>query len=322
MRKSIFKAIFIIAINIFFILILFFLCEYFIWNKYSNDYTKTSVLLDRKNIEFKYSLRNPKVSLTNIENYFTGNGNFYWGRKPDGLQYKNSVPITVFGCSFAYGQNLNYNQTFSYKLSKQLKRPVYNRAMPASGLQHMYLQSTLDSTYNNIPPADLVLYVMIQDHYRRLLINSFNIAENYFYLHYSDKKNKLVKDNYNNIFGNFYRSSYIQKYLNHYFSDRFIYNDKNADKLTNLVLSYFLETRKNLEKNWNKKFKFVIIFYKDITYEDLLSKKLKENGFIVIQTKELIKEDLNSSDFKLEDNHPNEKAWNLLVPLIVRELNL
>ncbi len=320
--KKIVKFSYIITINLILLVIIFISSEYIIWKKYSQEYTKNSILTDKKNIEFKYSLINPNVSLTKIKNYFTGEGNLYWGRKPDGLEYKDPNPIIVFGCSFAYGQYLNYNQTFSYKLAHILKRTVYNRAMPASGLQHMYLQSTLNSTYKDIPTADLVFYIMIQDHYRRILINSFNIAENYFYLHYSDKKNKLVKDNYNNIFGNFYRSSYIQKYLNHYFSDRFIYNDKNADKLTNLVLSYFLETRKNLEKNWNKKFKFVIIFYKDITYEDLLSKKLKENGFIVIQTKELIKEDLNSSDFKLEDNHPNEKAWNLLVPLIVRELNL
>lgn len=320
--KKIVKFSYIITINLILLVIIFISSEYIIWKKYSQEYTKNSILTDKKNIEFKYSLINPNVSLTKIKNYFTGEGNLYWGRKPDGLEYKDPKPIIVFGCSFAYGQYLNYNQTFSHKLAHILKRTVYNRAMPASGLQHMYLQSTLNSTYKDIPTADLVFYIMIQDHYRRILINSFNIAENYFYLHYSDKDNKLVKDNYNNILGNFYRSSYTQKYLNHYFSDKFIYNDKNADALTDLALLYFIETRKNLEKNWNRKFKFVVLLYKDIKYEDLLSKKLKDNDFIVIQTKDLTKEDLNSPKFKLADGHPKEQAWDLLVPMVIKELKL
>lgn len=66
-----YKLIIIIAINIIFILVLFFSFEYIIWKKYFQEYTKNSILTDKKNIKFKYSLINPNVSLTKIKNYFT-----------------------------------------------------------------------------------------------------------------------------------------------------------------------------------------------------------------------------------------------------------
>lgn len=57
-------------------------------------------------------------------------------RNPEGLNYKK-LPIILFGCSFTYGDGLNNNQTFSYKLSHLAKRPVYNRAECGWGVQHM-----------------------------------------------------------------------------------------------------------------------------------------------------------------------------------------
>ena len=54
-------------------------------------------------------------------------------RKPDNENFKNP-PILLFGCSFAYGEYLAQNQTFSYKLSKLLNSPVYNRAIPGFGV--------------------------------------------------------------------------------------------------------------------------------------------------------------------------------------------
>lgn len=47
---------------------------------------------------------------------------------------KNKKPVVIFGCSFAYGEYLNDNQTFGYKLSKQTGRTVYNFAYSGGDL--------------------------------------------------------------------------------------------------------------------------------------------------------------------------------------------
>ena len=56
-------------------------------------------------------------------------------RSPAGLEYKDKPSIVLFGCSYAYGQNLENEETLSYQLSRYLKRTVYNFALCGGGLQ-------------------------------------------------------------------------------------------------------------------------------------------------------------------------------------------
>ncbi len=317
------KYIKIILINIIFLAGLVFTFDFIIYKYYAVGFYKNHPAVYKIN-EFKYMPYRPEY-LSDLESYFNGQNNLYFGRKPDGLEYKYASPIILFGCSYAFGQYLNSNQTFSYKLAHLLKRPVYNRAISGSSFQHMYMQSISDSLYKVISDTDTVIYIMISDHYRRSMLYYFDILDLHVLPHFVIKNNKLIQDDYKNPVTNFLKSLYTAKYINHIFVENYIKNPENAEKLTDNALLYFIETRKNLEKKYNKKLKFIVIFFEDweILYKDILEKKLKDKGFITISTKDITDTDLRLEKYSMQDNHhPTEKTWDMLTPALVKKLKL
>ncbi len=325
MNKSL-KIILLVSFNIILLICLFFITDYLTYRialnpkKYLEEHPLSTFIPP-----YRYYLKNPHITFINLDGYFNGKDNIINGRKPDGLEYKKGKPIIIFGDSFAHGQYLNYNQNFSYKLAHKLKRPVYNRAIPGASLQHMYYQVSEENSsfYKDVPISDTIFYVMINDHYLRMSIFSdFDVIGGNFYLRYKIKNNKLVKDNYNNIFLNLIKSSYIVRAINCKYVDSYIKNPKNADKLTDLAVKYLVETRNCLEKRWNKKINFIVILYDNnkIDFEDILKEKLEKNNFTVISTDDLTQEDLNSEKYLMQDNlHPKEAAWNSLLPKILEK---
>ena len=313
------KTFLIIIFNLLFAALLLFICDVFIYKDLKKDYNKNGPK-EFQASEFKY-LTKPNYCL-NFETYFDGSDNIFKGRKPDGTEYKTNNPIIVFGCSYALGQFLNYNQTFSYKLAHFLKHPVYNRAISARGLAHMYWQTEDESFYKNVPSSDTIIYVMIDDHYRRMMVSFLDTLDLFRLRHYSITNNKLVADKLNNPLLNVLKSSYTIKLLNLKYAQNFINNQQNSDKLTDMALIYFLETRKQLEKRWNRKINFIVFLYEDkeIAYKEELSRKLKENNFTVISTKELTNDNLNEIKYKIPNNyHPTEAAWDLLTPKFIEK---
>lgn len=274
--------------------------------------------------KYTYDIMYPDY-MTDLKNYYNGLNNMFYGRKPDGLEYGNKNPITIFGCSFAFGQYLNNNQTFSYKLAHKLKRPVHNRAISGGSFQHMYMQTIDKSFYEDIPQSDTVIYVMIGDHYRRTMLNYFDILDYHVLPHYTKIGNKLIEDNYNNKLSNFINSLYTVKALNHLYANFRTINKIFENKVTDDTVFYFTKSRRELRKHWKKNFRFIIILYEDwdIPYKELLIKKLEKNGFIVISTKELTDENLRDEKYEMQDNnHPTEAAWDLLVPKIIEKFDL
>lgn len=285
--------------------------------------------MDQKAPPFQYLIKNPMVTFVNLKDYFNGKDNVCYGRKPIGTEYKKAAPILFFGDSYAHGQYLEPNQTFAYKLSKTLKRPVYNRAIPGASFQHMYYQVSDDfaeTFFKQVPYSDLIFFIIIDPHYERMTIFSdFGVIYNNFYLRYKFKNGKFIKDNYNNYFLNAIKSSYIIRTLNISYVKRYISNPKNADKLTDEMTAYFIETRKKLEEHWDKKSKFVVILYSyiPIRFKKELRQKLEQQDFIVIDTDDLTDVDLSSEKYMFQDNlHPKEAAWNLLTPKIIKTLDL
>ena len=88
-------------------------------------------------------------------------------------------------------------------------------------------------------------------------------------------------------------------------------------KLSNIPFSFIMKGLKPL--------KFIIIFFEDweILYRELLEKKLRNNGFITVSTKDLTGVDLRTEEYSMQDNHhPTEKTWDMLTPEIIKILNL
>ena len=306
----------IFIINLVFFLILFFLSEVIIFFVYKKS---SDIAI------FKYDLGQYKTNY-NFDNYFSGKSNEGSnGRTPDGLEYKSS-PIILFGCSFTYGQYLEKTETFSYKLAHYLKVPVYNRGRAGSGLQHMLYQSSLPEFYKEIKNPSKIIYLFLNDHYRRMYGLPFSIYDDGRFLHYKkNKNNELIKVNDNIFINNLVKSFYTYRYIKAKYIDYEINNAKNAEKLTDIVLAHFIETRKNLEKNYNKSLDFYVIFYDDsILYNKLLKKKLEDNNFKVILLYEFTDIDyynnLNPIYIMQDNGHPTGKTWDLLVPIIAKEI--
>ena len=313
--KKFFK---IIIINFIVFIILFFICDYIVYFIHLKLPTKEPKLFTK----YGYFYEMPYYT-KNLGAFFTGED--YMGRKPDGLEYSNKKPIVVFGCSYAYGLGLAYNQTFSYKLAHILKRPVYNRAMPGGGFQHMYYQ-VVDygnkDFFNDIPDVDTVIYIMISHHFSRLILNYFTVLSPWSLMTYSYKNGKFKINN--NKFINILKSTYIVKYLNQIYTYKKIYNFKYIDKYTDISVKFFELTRNKLEEHYKKKINFYVIIFEteNLPHNILFTYKLRNKGFKVISSYDLTKENLNLRKYKLKNDiyHPNEAAWDILTPLIAEKI--
>lgn len=299
MKKSL-----IIIFNILIFIILFISLEFIIYKFESNNISKTEPIP-----KFSYKIFNPEIKYDYLK---SKDNNLF--RNPNGLEY-SSMPITIFGCSVGYGQYLNDDQTFSYYLSKETKRPVYNRSIAGAGLQNMYYQVQSDEFYSDVPYSTDVIYIYINDHFRRMLGLPFYIIDRDFFLHYKYKNNQLIKDNYNNPILNFIKSSYSLSLL------RTVYYDKiqryHYKKLGEEAFVYFLKSRDELKKHWGKDFNFYVFFFIKSKSDKYLIEQLKNNGFKVILIQDLTSEDLNKPPYLASDNsHPSEEVWKLLTPKI------
>lgn len=306
-----------IVINILIFLTLIFLFDYFIFLYESN---KNPIWVRN----YGYVFKNPKIYSDNINDY---NNEIYFAQS----KLKNKLPILLFGCSYTFGEFLNTNQKFGYKLSKILNTDVYNRAFSAGTYSFMLWQTQQDEFYKQVPPSKNVIYIFMFDHFRRSYIYCFNLVSISFYIRYLNKNNKLIQDKYENPFKNFIMSLYFVKMLNDKYIRNFAESNKNYEKVTDDAVLYFIKSRENLEKHWENKvgkINFTVIFYHtdfepdyyDI-YKNALMKKLKDKGFNVISTDELTNEDLRDPKYLMQTNwHPTEKAWDLLTPLIAERI--
>ncbi len=328
--KKLFKISLVFFINILILSLVLFISDLLVYKHYKNIFydirPKTSQI---PNFTYKHYI--PSY-IYDLSGFFKEKDDiYYWGRKPDGLKYckgkKDCRPIVLFGGSYAYGQYLKYNQTFSYKLANKLKRPVYNRGIIGGSWHLMYFQTNDEKGrdfYKDVPPSDTVIYIMINDHYRRTLLNYFDVTDSFVYPHYTFKKDKFVMDNYNNLPVTFFNSLYTVKHFNHIYADNYVKNFKNNKKLTDTALKYFLLSREAMEKRWGKKVKFIVIVYDDwhLNHTDVFIDKLKENNFIVLKVSDYIKADLNSPEYKMQDNlHPTERAYEELADAVVKNID-
>lgn len=246
-----------------------------------------------------------------------------WGRAPEGLEYEGK-PIVLFGGSSTYGYNLNTEQTFSYKLAREAKRPVYNRAVTGWGIQHMLEQSRFEELYEDVQNPEYIIYTFTDDQPGLLFISNissydFLLKENN--LKFKNINGKLTKNKERNKILAFLKSTYTARTIKNWYIEKFVIKDesKTIEKI-GLILKYFIDTRKEMDSYWENA-KFVIFFYNDSAFNKMLSAKLEENGFITISAKDLTTKNLRNDKYSW-NNMPTGEAWNLLTPLIAEKLEL
>ena len=309
-----------LLLNLLILSLLLFTCEIAVWITENNNLLKQKDEMRLNNGMFKFHSGIKHFKLT--DSYFSDK-NYCITRPPAGLNFTKK-PIAVFGCSYAYGYRLNNEQTLSYKLSQLSRRPVYNRAYPGWGIQHMLFQAKLPILYNQVPEPEFVIYIFMNDHLRRLYLLTFmsnNMLNENFNLRFKEKNNSLVIADDFNPFINFFRRLYITNELDFLFVKYITLRKSNENNYYNFALKHFIESKKEMQKRW-KNSKFVIFFYNDLYSENKLKEKLENEGFIVLGNYDLSNENLSDKKYLSDDYHPKEDAWNLLTPLLVKKLNL
>ncbi len=329
------KVLKIILVNILLFFIGLLACDYILYKVTCNEYAKKSgsekTKLYPPPAYFDFYKRN--YTLTTLQ-FMREHQNELMFRPTfkDEIKEPKKPSILVFGCSFAYGGRLTEKQTFAYKLQKATNRLAHNYAICAAGIQHMlYIIQHPDFLKRVDDKPEYAIYVYISDHQRRLHVDSHPIETNGLYLRYSLKNDKLelIKEYLPSWF---YRTFIVRRYM-HNVHDKFFdfqyYYDENKSKqleYDNFVLAnaIFLESKRLLSERYPG-IKFVILKYTDYFVVNEYPKMwdtLREEGFIVLDTKDLIGRTFTVEDTVEDKFHPNEQAWDLLVPKVVEKLKL
>ncbi len=277
--------------------------------------------------KFNYSLRTIPFKdywLRNEEDFYCLNKKYLGYDKK-----KEKPPIILFGCSFADGAFLRYNQTFGYKLSQLTNRTVDNRAYGGLGPGTMVWQTKSEDLYKYInadyPEVSMqpeyAIYIFISDHFLRIYNDKFGgpiyskVTIGY------DFTNDGLKES-NSFLIWLCRFTCIKLPIQNF------YDRQSVDAHSGLFKAYITESRKELQKRYPN-MKFIIIkhpideqHYNNPVYNCKVWEELKNEGFIIYDLKKEADIDIMSEQYALPDKHPNEAAWDAVTPKFVKDLNL
>lgn len=235
-------------------------------------------------------------------------------RKPIGLEYGNS-PIYIFGCSYAYGQYLEENETFQYLLSKSIKHPVYNDAYLGMSVQHMlYLLENKNYDFDKTKPP-FIIYMMIYGHWGRMFSDFFDLTTDSLYLKYEEKGNELVLPLKYKKTSHFYM--YIYKKIKCIYASNILAS--NEKKRFEFLRKHLIKA-KQLINSKSPETKFIIYSY-DVSFTQEERELLEKDGFVLISNCDLTNVNLTSEKYMRQaDWHPTAEAWKILTPLFVKKI--
>ncbi len=262
-------------------------------------------------------LQNPYRSefLHIMHDYYLDIENAFETRKP--FIIKNT-PVTLFtGCSFTYGMHLEENKTPHVIFSRYSKESSYNWGRPATSPREIlsnFRYNIYELPQNN--NVKYVIYTYIKDHKRRL----YDDMCKYEY-DFKEKNNKLIKRNFIPFIEQLKITRAIKQWR--------YYNIDKGDcsvKVQNLFSLYIKEIYDEISKKYsfyNKPVKFIILIYDedecDINWQNEISKY--SSNIKIIKIKDLLKFDYTQKEWLLEDlSHPNEKFWDVLLPILYKNL--
>lgn len=268
--------------------------------------------------KYKENIRDAIKSGSSIKNLISirmFNDKLYdkYYRQPIIVHNAKDGDIIIFGCSFGYGDGLENNQTFGYKLSQILHRNVYNRSDGGFGPQMMLYQIQSGKIAKLVKNANSIIYVYAADpEHRSLKYRCWP------FLYKVSVRYKLMKDN----------SLKLQK-ISYLFAHSFIYRlieeaypkilgEEYCKKLfIRIIEESYIETQ-NLYPNSN----FYILVYSHYNFP--YKEQFEKMGIKVIQVKDLTNENLQNIEYVISEynHHPNEKAWDLITHLFVKEAEM
>ena len=243
-------------------------------------------------------------------------------------------PVIIFGCSHAYGIDLNEEQTISYKLANLTKRPVYNKSFMGWGIQHMlYWLQYNPEIFKEVKNPEYIIYIYCPGHIERLYKYQGWPHDSGKYLRYKlDKNNNLKLINVYDypLYWRLFSVKYIQYYLQN------IQSQKTQENLK--LFKAILKEISNIIKIKYPKTRMIILLYpgdntcysrnnypydNDYYFDKATMQEIKDMGFEIINLDTFLGGHQSCEPkYKCAINHPSEAFWNEIVPKLARKLDM
>ena len=309
MKKFVFVLVFVITF-----LIAFFLSDFYVFRQEAIEYINAgNSYIVKKYVQFITRDTSPEAYRKNII--------FPSSDCINHVQHRESKegPVLLVGGSFTFGHQIPKEKTLHRVLAKYCSRPIYDRSYSGYSVNQMLYQLQDEAFYKIVPEPEYIIYTYIPDHIRRLYQPCMFSISQYYGAHYSMKKDKN---------GNYYLKH--RKYP--LFYDRFNFVARIIDikpfdianDYSRLFLKqHFIEAKKAVDKHWqNVKF-IILVYYDDDTfYFEQIQEDLEKIGYIVIERNDLVPFKDKDIRYSLNENdgHPNDKAWDAIVPKLIEYL--
>lgn len=321
------KIIKIIVINIIIIFLLLGVTELFFAGVQTN-----SALLERSRVDHQSRVVNqPKLPIDRYLQevfdrihyfYFEFNYNSYFNisdfRKPAiGSQYKNKN-IILAGCSYTYGDHLDYKDTMGVVMSEFLKEyKFYNIGLSGSSPREtLYiLRNYEEYAQDDILPqkgndTKYFIYTFIDDQERRLINNVYKPSPSFkvYKDKNGDKKLKLYKAS------NIPQRSFLYRYYTYNFEPG------KCKYLEDLFELYMKEIKADVNRLYPNA-KVVLLIYCGDSFLNIPN--IEKLGIKVINLYDVQNIDFCNDEKYLtwDKGHPNRYAWETIVPILQKKLN-
>lgn len=312
--QRLFKVIF---VNIFSIIILLCTVEViFTVSNYNSEKIDKELNYKKSNIKKKYTfseyIMEQKIKFEPEADYILD----YEFRKPALPKETNKKGILLLGCSFTYGQFLDNKDAFHSILSKQTNRSVYNLGISGgSPRETLFLLRNRKDLKNIIPNKDIkyVIYTYIPDQERRLYTDIREIVPSFRL----KNKGKALEYYTHNKF--IHASNIYRNFSNLYYE--YLVGEEESFALFSLYLS---EISKEVKNIYGKDIEFIVFIYPDYDPDNKYKwQKINKNEITILNITKKLDIENNSNAYKIkDDDHPNAKAWQVIVPALVKELDL
>lgn len=253
-----------------------------------------------------------------------------------GLEYK-TPSILIFGDVYANALELSNENNLTAKLSILTKRPVYNFASAGWGIPHMYYILKNEEYMSTVKNPDTIIFVYNTDMNNRLTSFSFYPHHTFLNLKYKIKSGILVEDVPQALFA--YNSYFIRAIERaNGFRISKSKNSQTKQKTYELIKVLFEESRRIAKVRYPSLKKFIIVRYlnphealaalkkqessANAQLEYNMWKKLKDDGFTIIDISELSEENYNENKYLNDDHSPKEETLDEILPLLLNKANL
>ena len=222
------------------------------------------------------------------------------------------APIVLVGGSFTYGYDIDNNNTFDAQLKNKTNRYVYNLGICGGGPREILITLQNKELIKKIyKEPEYIIYTYIPDHKRRLYVPLAFLNANY-----KPIKNYTELKYYTPIWY-IYKSFIYETIMNKIYNNKIIPNER-INKFFNL---YIKKINEEIKKQFGNNTKFIILIYYGADSHNW--NEVEKQGIKVINLNSSYNIDTQQPEYKGTDNeHPNAKAWEVIVPALVKELDL